>query len=538
MSAMCALLVAACTHVETARTGASLSAGSGVLRIVGLGSIQNLVPELSNSASTIDPAMNWAAWFYFINAQGELEPELATDVPTLRNGGISKDGLAITYHLRRGVVWHDGAPFDARDVIFTWHVIMNPANDVTTRSGYDDIAAMSAPDPHTVVLRLKRPYAPAVATFFAAGGGALPYCVLPEHLLAKLPDINHAAYDSKPVGTGPFSVDRYEPGSVLILKANPRYWRGAPKLAEIHWLIVPDTNTRMVMLRTGEADLFYLAANNVATQLKGISGIHLVQKTMNSFVYLSFNLKHPPLDDVRVRRAIAMGVDRDRIIRDVLRGDGEPANGDQPSFSWAFDPKSRAPAYDPARAARLLDAAGWRLGPDGYRHKDAKRLSLVFVYWTTGTDPVRFAPIFQSAMRDLGVDISIKTFPDNLYFAPMAGGGILTNGKYDIAWNGWYGGIDPDDSTLWACDQRPPAGNNFSFFCDPRVDAQERIALLSYDRTVRQKAYFEIQRLLNAEVPADFLYWSRSNNAMRDGFAGFEPAPAGSVIWNSWQWSI
>ncbi|MBC5827724.1 MAG: peptide ABC transporter substrate-binding protein, partial [Candidatus Eremiobacteraeota bacterium] len=446
-----------CSGIRSTRTDVG-SRVPGVLRIVGLGSIQTLLPELSNSASTIDPAMNWGAWFYFINDRGELQPELATDIPSLRNAGISKDGLTITYHLRRGVLWHDGVPFDARDAIFTWHAIMNPANNVTSRAGYDDIASMSAPDPYRLLVRLKRPYAPAVATFFAAGGGALPYSVLPEHLLGRLPDINHAGFNQKPVGTGPFVVDRYEPGTVLVLKANPRYWRGPPKLKEIRWLIVPDTNTRMVMMRTGEADLFYLAPDNVAAQLKGITGIRLVEKTMNSLVYLSFNVAHPPLDDVRVRRAISMVVDHDRIIRDVLRGDGEPANGDQPSFLWAFDPKARAPAHDPAAAADLLNAAGWHLGPDGYRHKNGRRLSLVFVYWTTGTDPVRFAPIFQSDLRRLGVSISIKTFPDSLYFASQSAGGILANGKYDISWNGWYGGVAPYDSALGACDQRPPAG--------------------------------------------------------------------------------
>ncbi len=530
--------VPACTNVRTSTHPTSGRAATGILRIVGLGSIQTLLPELGNSASAIDPGMNWAAWFFFVNDKGELEPELAIAVPTLQNRGISRNGLTITYHLRRGVRWHDGAPFDARDVIFTWHAIMNPANNIPSRSGYDDIASMSAPDPYTVKVELKRPYAPAVATFFAAGGGTLPYCVLPAHLLAGRHDINRAAYNNKPIGTGPFMVEHYEPGSALILKANPHYWRGAPKLKEIRWLVVPDTNTRMVMMRTGEADFFYLTPDNIAAQLSNIPGIHMLRTPMNNFTYLTYNVTHPPLDDGRVRRAISMAVDRNEVIRDVLRGAGEPANGDQPSFLWAYDQHARAPAYDPAQAAKLLDAAGWRLAPDGNRQKDGKRLSFTFVYWTTGSDPVRFAPIFQITMRKLGIDLNIKTFPNSLYYASKPAGGILSNGKFDIAWSQWYGGADPDDTILWTCDQRPPGGDNFAFFCDPRVDAQERTAVTSYDRATRKRAYYRIQELLDEEVPIDFLYWSNANNALRDNFRGFKPAPAGSVIWNSWQWSI
>jgi len=237
------LAAAGCSNVAS-QIGPSSALQPGLVRIVGIGSIDSLIPQLSGNAGATDIGWFWAAWLFRVGAHGELVPELATEIPTIANGGISKDGLTITYHLRRGVKWHDGAPFDARDVIFSWHAIMNPRNNVLTRSGYDDIASMAAPDPYTVVVRLSRPYAPAIAAFF--GPSLTPMCILPAHILAKLPDINRAAYDRAPIGTGPYVLARYDTDTDVILKANPDYWRGAPKVAQVRFIIVPDLNTRLL----------------------------------------------------------------------------------------------------------------------------------------------------------------------------------------------------------------------------------------------------------------------------------------------------
>src|SRR5205807_6927420 len=150
------------------------------------------------------------------------------------------------------------------------------------------------------------------ATFF--GPSLSPSCILPAHLLASLPDVNRAAYNRKPIGTGPFIVDRYDTESTLVLRANPDYWRGAPKLREVHFLIVPDPNTRALMMRTGEADLYYQPADNLVADLSKVPGVHTLDVPFNELWYLAFNTRRPPLDDVRVRRAIAMSVDRSYVV--------------------------------------------------------------------------------------------------------------------------------------------------------------------------------------------------------------------------------
>lgn len=526
------LLAGGCSKVSTSTSPQSGSL-PGVVRIVGFGSLDSLVPELSASDASVDVGQFWAAWLFRVNASGGLEPELATEIPTYANGGISRDGLTITYHLRHGVTWQDGVPFGAGDVVVTWHAIMDPDNDVITREGYDQIAAMSAPDPYTVRVTLKHPYAPAIATFF--GPSLEPMAILPAHLLAGLHDINHASYDGKPIGTGPFQIVDYEPSTKIVLAPNPHYWRGAPKLREVDFLMASDPNTQALMVRTGEADMYYDPPAALLPQLRSAPGVHTGDITFDEYWYMALDEKHPPLDDVRVRRAIASVVDRGFLVSHILNGVATPATSDQPPFSWAYDPDAREPAYDPAAADALLDQAGWHRGPDGMRSKQGRPLSLVLATSINWEDAKRYAQVFQAAMRSIGAQVSIKTYPTGVL---EGSGGIIDSAKFDIDIEGWVSGVDPDDSALWMCDQQPPNGYNHAFACDPRIDAQERIALSTYDLPSRRAAYFRIQQLLAQDVPVVFLYFAKRDDAVRDGLEHYEPAPAVTEFWNTWQWTM
>jgi len=536
LALLAAFLLAACTRIGSSTAPqATRDVVPGVVRIALVGPFDNLIPELAGNAASSDAAMFWGGWLLMVDGRGALEPDLALDVPSIDNGGISKDGLTITYHLRRRVTWQDGAPFDARDVIFSWHAIMNPANNIISRAGYDDIASMTAPDPYTVKVQLKSPYAPAVATFFAPGQA--PYCILPAHMLANLPDINRAAYDRLPVGTGPFIVTRYQPGIELDLAANPRYWRGPPKLKAIRFITIPDSNTALVMMKTGDVDIWPEPPEALVPELAKVAGVRVIHRPWNQFEYIGFNLTHAPLDDRNVRLALAMDVNRDLLVANILHGNGSVANGDQPAYSWAFDPAARAPAYDPAGAAALLERSGWRVGRDGIRMKDGKRLALEFVWSESDVNASRFAPILQDAMRKIGVELDLKPFEHDLYYATKETGGIVNSGKFDVSAQGWVGGVDPDNSSLWACAQRPPNGFNTTLLCDQRVDAAISVSLSTNDQAKRRAAYWRIQELLDRIVNVDFLYWVNRNDAVRNGLAGWDPAPSVTPFWNNWNWA-
>ena len=519
-------MITACTsvHVETARTGEA-----GVLRI-STRRFDNLNTVVSAGGSSVYLSYLWGAFLFVADDKMRIVPELATQIPTRENGGISVDGRTVTYHLRRGVTWHDGSPFTAADLIFTWHAIMNPANNVVTRIGYDKIVSITAPDPYTAVVRLREPYAPIVANFF--GPGEVPFVILPQHVLAGLPDINHAPYNRKPIGTGPFIITSYDPDIGVTLKANPNYWRGKPKLQGIEYRIVPDANTEMVMLRAGEIDVATVS-NAHARELAGAPGVVIVSEPAPQNIFLSLNVRRSPLDDVRVRRAIAMSIDRAFFVRAFQLGTGSVDESDEPPFYWAYDPHVRMPAYDPSAAQQLLDEAGWRKDPlTGYRSKAGKQLHLVFAYITNRDPDTRYAPVFQNSMKQIGIAIDLRNYPYNVFYAPASEDGILNGGKYDIAMSGWVLGSDPDEATLWMCDQYPPLGYDWSYFCDPQLDALERQALFSYDLRTRRQTYWKIQELLARDVPAIFLSWVNIIVATRDTVKDFHPGETWSASWD------
>ena len=195
------------------------------------------------------------AWLVKWDEHNNPYPELATEIPTKANGGISKDGLTITYHLRKGVKWSDGVPFDADDVVFTTKVILNPATNEVGRLGWDQITKIDEPDKYTVVYHMKKQYSPFVETFFSTVG-ANP-CILPKHLLDKLPNINNAPYNALPVGIGPFKYARWDRAEQIELVANPLYFRGRPKLDKIVMKLIPDRNTMLSQLQAHEIDMWY-----------------------------------------------------------------------------------------------------------------------------------------------------------------------------------------------------------------------------------------------------------------------------------------
>ena len=491
---------------------------------------------IGNQQIDVDLSMFWAGYLLNYNDNNQFVPELATEEPTLRNGGIRSDGKTIVYHLRRGVRWQDGAPFDADDVIFSYRAIMNPKNNVNSRTGYDVIERIEKKDDYTIVVHLKHPWAPFVASFFTMSSTAYP--VLPAHLLAKYPDINHVPYNEKPIGTGPFKVVEWQHGTLIRFVANRDYWRGPPKLQEIDYRPIPDANTVLTELRTHEEDMDFVASESQVGELRTIGGDEVQLVPFNAYVEYAFNLKNPILSDVRVRRALAAATDRKTIIDNVTHGVQLLGEGDQPSFlPWANSSIHPSP-YDPAKAKRLLDEAGWRVGRDGIRSKDGKRLALAIATTTGSTTGAAVAVLLQRWWHDVGVEVSIRTYVAPLMFGGYAAGGIVQTGKYDVAFFSWYSGVDPDDSTLFMCDQFPPGGQNTYFFCDHRLDEAERIALSSYDPAVRKQAYDTIESILVSRRPFVTLWFVRRVNVYNSDLKNFKPAHAGVEIWNPWEIDI
>ncbi|MHB8178705.1 MAG: ABC transporter substrate-binding protein [Vulcanimicrobiaceae bacterium] len=467
--------------------------------------------------------------FVDMNAQGRLVPVLLRVIPTQRNGGISTDGRTIVYHLRRDVRWSDGVPVTSADVLFTLHAILNPHNPVRSHAGYELIKHARAPGPYTVVLRLKHAWAPAATTFFSYG--ASPQVVLPAHVLRNEEPLAQAPFNAGPnVVDGPYILSQWQRGDRLVYRRNPLYWRAEPKLHRIVARIVADPSTNLLLLRTGSID-WNLIAPNQRADLAGVHGIAFDRVPTSVVAGIAINVTHRPLGNVLVRRAIAMGIDRQAISRKITLGVYPVTNQLQPRFSWAYDPNIREPAYDPRAAEALLRGAGWRRGSDGIRVKNGRRLRLVFVEFPESTTGVRVATFVAAALRTIGIDVVLKSVSMAQLFLPKTG--LLASGSFDLAYVPWTMGADPDDSAVLACG----APENYMRWCDPRVNALERAALDTSSQARRKRIYAQIARRVASAVPIVYLFNADYLYAYRTRMRGFAPN-AFLPTWNAARWSL
>lgn len=463
--------------------------------------------------------------------KGNLIPDLATQVPTLENGGISRDGKTITLHLRKDVVWADGAPLTASDWMFTYRAVMNPANNVKMRWGWDQIASASAPNPYTIVIHLKRPNTQ-VLDILTMGGPAYP--PMPAHLLSGLPNLNHAAFNRHPLSSGPYILKAWNPGSSLVFVPNPRYFRGPPKLKEVVWKIIPDVNTLFSQLATHEIDVYPQVNENAVARLGTIRGIRVAKTLTANWRALGINMSRPLLVDERVRRAIAEAVDWKRINDTVYHGIDQLAVSDIYPDSWAA-PTLPPYLYDPADAKRLLADAGWTMGADGVLHKGAQALRLTLLATTGHIENTQSQVLMQSMLHAVGIGIIIRNFPGSYLFAMN---GPLYTGKYDLEWSVTTNGPDPDNTGDWNSAFIPPNGANTSWLRDPIVDATSMAATRTFDQAKRKALYQREEERIRQLDPAIFFNWTMNYTAMNTDVRGYVPGAFLTDTWNCWQWSI
>jgi peptide/nickel transport system substrate-binding protein len=459
--------------------------------------IQGLDPVLNQQAPVNRLSQLTMAYLFRWDRENKPEPELATVVPTLANGGIKDGGRTLTFHIRRNVKWSDGAPFDADDVAFSIAVMNNPANNIVSRTGFDLITKVDEPDKYTVVVHMKKPFAPFIPVFDTAGGGP---SLLPKHILGSLPNINEAPYSNLPVGIGPFRYTAWRRGDAVELEANPYYWRGLPKLKKIVFKIVPDRNTVLTQLQTGELDLWYPAAGAFLPRLQALSNITIIRQPGYLYNHIDFNLTHPALRDVAVRRALRMAIDRTLIRDKVGHGVGILQESIVPAPYPGVEKVPFVP-FDIAKANALLDGAGWKRGADGVRAKDGVRLALEFASSSGTPDVDTQIEIIRSSWEQIGVEMTVKRYPASLIFAPLESGGVLYGGKFDAIGYAW--GVSPVDDLItgFGCDDAPPKGQNVMHYCNRALDSIMTGFESEFDKDRQNADLSKAARIIADDVP-------------------------------------
>ncbi|MHB8148274.1 MAG: ABC transporter substrate-binding protein, partial [Vulcanimicrobiaceae bacterium] len=503
----------------------------GIVRLGEPDEPDNINPMFGHTSATDEVDGLVFAFLLRYDADGNYIPDLATQVPTTKNGGISADGKTIVVHLRAGAKWSDGAPLTAHDWIFTYHAVLNPANNTKMRYGWDDIAGAVATNDTTIVIHLKHADAAFLGTL-AMGGSAYP--PLPEHLLAKLPNLNTASFNDAPISSGPYILQQWNHGSSLVFVPNPYYFRGEPKLKRIIWRVIPDPNTQFSQLQTHEIDVYPGVSENAIPRLHDISGIRVVRKLVANWRHLGFNMSKPLLSDIRVRRAITEAVDWKRLNDTVYHGYDRLAVSDIYPNSWAA-PTLPPYRYDPRDAEALLRDAGWRGGTSGYRTRDGKELRLTLSTGTGNMENAQAEVVIQSMLKAVGIDVRIRNYPVSLLFAQN---GPIYSGAYDMEWSIETNGPDPDNSGSWNGAFIPPNGADTSWLNDPIVNRLSTEALRTNDRAVRKALYQREEERLRALYPQVAVYWENKYTALNSDLRHYEPAAFITDTWNAWQWTI
>jgi peptide/nickel transport system substrate-binding protein len=516
-----ALALLASSATGCAPAGARKSPPHRLTVSLGHGEPNSLNIHLDPSATVGYLSELTAAYLARYDRDGHPVPELATVIPTKRNGGISADGRTITFHLRRNARWSDGAPFSADDVVFSVRAILNPKNDEEQGTeGWDLIERMDEPDKYTVAFHLKKPYGDFLPMYF--GTAADEPCILPKHLLGDLPDINTAAYNRLPVGIGPFRVVAWRRGDAIELEANPYYWRGKPKLQHITWKLVPSQETVAAQLRTGELDLWPLVPPNYLGRFQGDDNLRVLAQPSYRTTNLDFIVTRPHVADVRVRQAVRYALDRPRLIRDIVHGFGYVHDGivlplDPPG------PNDPVTPYDPARARALLERAGWLSGPDGIRVKRGQRLVLTADYPAGSPDLDQTVEFVRSELLAVGIGLESRSYQPNVFHALQQNGGILYGGKFDFTIFARTLEAVSDAFGLYSCNTQPPNGENATRYCNPRVDAELQQIERSYDARTRKQLFREVQRQIVADSPTIVLYVWKGGYVWNRALTGFNP---------------
>jgi len=471
---------------------------------------------------------------FYSDDRGALHPGLAASIPTVANGGISRDGLTYTFRLRPGLLWSDGAPLDARDVDYSWRIWTDKKLIVNSTAGFDHIRSAQVSSDHLgITFHLTAPYAPFLAVWVDQ---VMP---LPAHVLGKLTatQINTSRFTFQPtVASGPFMVTARKAGDSITVARNPRYYRaseGLPYLDRIIFKIIPDQVALANALAAHEVDCAWFLDIAQLNSYRRISGYTLITSTAPNFEQGLLNLKNPILQDVRVRQALEYGLDRPAMIKDVWHGTALPIASDVAPTSFAYAPGVKPYPFDPVKAAQLLDAAGWKLGSDGRRHKNGQTLTLR--YSTTARNAWRAQDelIALQDYQNLGIDLRIVNYPSSTFF-----GSVFPSGNFDIG--EWENGLVYDPSitisSYFKSNQLPPTGSNYGRYVSPRYDALINQEEQTTDVGQRKAIFARMQQQMNTDLPALWLYDPPVLDMHSNTLHNYAPAPYSYETWNSWQW--
>ena len=453
--------------------------------------------------------------------------------PGLAEGwDTSSDGLTWTFDLRDGVRWSDGKPLTAADIAYTYNRILDGGPEAATWSSYlKAVNTVTAPDDHTVVLKLSKPNAVLPL---------LPIPILPQHVWSDISEEEVKSFPNDPpvVGSGPFRlIQGSGGGSLFRFVANKDYWQGAPNIDTVVFRVFQAEDPAVQALKTGEIDFLEGLSPNSIEALKNEPGITTNIGDSPSFDEIEFNTgsvdtkteepigdPNPAVLDARFRRAVAYAVDTKTIVERVYDGAGEPGVTIIPpaytDYVWKPPPNKRY-HYDPEKAKQLLDQAGYEMGSDGFRTlPNGEPIGQLQLFARSDSPTsIKTMEYLKEWLADIGVDSRVETVESSKLTQ------IILDGTFDVFQWGWYVEPDPDSILSYmTCAQR--GGWSDSWYCNKTYDRLYEAQHTEMDQATRSQMVRRMQKILYRDVPYIVTAYSSIGEAYRsDRFTGFKPQP-------------
>jgi peptide/nickel transport system substrate-binding protein len=445
---------------------------------------------------------------------------------------LAPDCREVTFKLRKNARWHDGKPFTADDVVFTYQLMVHPKTPSPYKDDFEDVASIEAVDPFTVRVKYKAPFANAV---FIWGQSMLPKHLLEKAMLdGKLKEAPQNATD--PVGTGPYRFGEMRSGDKLVVVANPDYYAGRPYISRVVYRIIPSQATMFLELKAkgiDQADLTALQYQRQTDFAAFRTGFNKFRYAANVYTYLGLNHKDPRFADKRVRQAFAHAINKRDLLEGVRLGLGREATGPYKPGTWVYNPNVRTYPHDPARARKLLAEAGWTTkNADGLLVKDGQPFTFE-LFISQGSDEGRkTAEIIQAQLREIGIGAELRV----LEWAVLLKEHIKKR-TFAAALLAWGVGLDPDQYSIWHSSQVGPDEFNFVSFKNAEIDSLLVRGRRTCQQAERKKIYDRIQDILAEEEPLVFLFFRDVLPTVASRVKGIVPGAIG-IDYNMQQWYV
>lgn len=495
---------------------------TGDMFVVGtIGEPKNLIPILASDSASADICSLVFNGLVKYNEKVELVGDLA------ERWEIEREGLDIVFHLRRGVRWHDGEPFTAADVGFTYQKLIDPSVKTPYSGDFEKIEGIEEINDHTLKVSYKEPFAPGLASW--------TMWIMPRHLLEK-EDFNQTPFSRRPIGTGPYRFKRWETAQFVELEANPDYFEGRPYIDRYLYRIIPDQATLFLELRSEGIDNMGLTPLQYQRQTETpFFREHFQRFRYPSFAYtyIGYNLADPLFQDRRVRKALTLAVDRQEIIDGIRLGLGRESTGPFVPDSWAYYPEVQPLPYDPKEAKRLLAEAGWRDSDgDGWLDKDERIFELTLLTNQGNEERRMIAELVQRHWAQLGIAAKIRIVEWAAFLSEF-----IDKKRFEAFILGWSLSRDPDLYDIWHSSKTRPGEFNFIQYKNPEADRLIEEGRRTFDQERRKEIYHRLHRIIYEDQPCTFLYVPDALPIVHARFQGIKPAPIG-IGYNFIKWYV